>query len=123
MSKSSDLSKTVKRYIINNIDSSGYQDKAIEADKDKVQFLKDTFCSEFGWRVEQLGEPKALAEYFAGLPSSCTVAFMNQDILELAEKWGSLPSNYTERQAEKILENWWNLLACKTGQLFRGNYS
>jgi hypothetical protein len=119
MSKSSELDKIVKAYIIDQIDNSGYSEQVLITDSDKVQFLHDTFMSEYGWRVSQVGQIKALSDWFSGLPSCCTVAFYNSDILDLAVKWGSLPADYTERQADKILDNWFNLVANKTAQLFR----
>lgn len=118
MSKSSDLDKTVKRYIIDHIDASGY-DQDPQTDAEKVKFLMATFRLEYGWRAVQVGELRALTEWFQGLPSACNTAFYNSDILTLAVKWGSLPADYTDRQAEKILGNWWNLLANKTIQLSR----
>lgn len=118
MSKSSELSKTVKAYILKNIDGSSYGVE-LGTDQEKVNFLYETFMSEYGWRVKQVGFVKALTDYFSGLPSSCTVAFSNNEILELAVKWGSIPANYNENQAFKILDNWFNLVANKTAQLFR----
>ena len=118
ISKSGELDRVVKRYIIDQIDGSGY-DKTLTTDKEKVKFLKDTFYAEYSHEIVRRGELKALAEYFSGLPSCCNIAFTNFDILQLAKKWGSLPENPTERQEIKILDNWWNLLANKTLQLFR----
>lgn len=119
MSKSSVLDKTVKRYIIDQIDSSSYLENELTTDEEKIRFLRDTFYSEYGWAVPRMGEQDALREWFQGLPSACTPAFCNADIITLAVKWGSLSYNTTEREEQKILDNWFNLLAAKTGQLFR----
>jgi hypothetical protein len=118
MSKSSELDVNVKRYILSNVDGSNYGVNPTTTE-DKIKFLHDTFYSEYGWAVERMGEQKALAEWFQGLPSACNIHFYNKDILDLAKAWNSLPDNATERQEQKILDNWWNLLAAKTGQLFR----
>ncbi len=118
MSKSSDLDKVVKAYIIDCINGEPYG-KELETDKDKVLFLRECLNSEYGHMVKRVGEHKALAEYYAGLPSICTLAFYNTDILNLAVLWGSLPENYTEKQAFKILDNWFSFVANKTTQLFR----
>ena len=87
---------------------------------DKIQFLKETFEIEYGHAINNLGYTGALEQWFMGLPSVCTVAFYNSDILEIAREWGSLPENATERQEQKILDNWFNLIACKTRQLITG---
>jgi len=117
MSKASDLDKVVKAYIIDNIDSSGYE-ASPETDEEKVRFLSDTFHSEYGFRIPQIGKQRALKEWFSGLPSSCSIAFYNHDILKLAEKWGYLSPDATESKQEKIINNWFNQLAAKTDQLF-----
>lgn len=113
------IDKLSKQYIIDHIDNSNYSDEYLAGNFQKVKFLHDTFYSEYGWAVERMGEHKALIEWFQGLPSACNIAFYNSDILNLAVEWGSLQTDATERQQQKILDNWWNLLAAKTGQLFR----
>ncbi len=123
MSKSSELSKTVKRYILDRVDASGYDIAEPETDKEKVAFIHDNFYAEMGWRVNQAGEPRALVDWYQGLCSTVSIEFYNHDIIDRAIIWGSLPADHTERQADKILENWWKLLATKTNQMFQGNYS
>jgi len=119
MSKSSELDQKVKRYIIDCIDGSGY-DVELKTTAEKIDFLRDCFEREYGHEIKRQGQQKALAEYFAGLPSCCTVAFYNTDILALAVEWGSLPENATEKQEDKILENWFSFIAAKTVQMFNG---
>jgi len=119
MSKSSELDKTVKNYIIKCVDASGYDVPAPISDKQKVKFLHETFFAEYGWAIARMGEVKALAEWFSGLPSACTIAFYNDDILELAYKWGSLKANATKAEEQRVLDNWFNFVANKTAQLFR----
>lgn len=118
MSKSSELSKTVKAYILENIDGSGYGVE-LKTVQEKVNFLYETFMSEYGWMIQRVGQTEALRQWFMGLPSACTVAFMNGDILKLAHDWDSLPVNPTEAQEQKIINNWFNLVANKTSQMFR----
>ena len=119
MSKSSELDKTVKQYILDNIDDD-YCETKTGLTVDRIAALKRAFYAEFGWRVDQLGEQKALAEWLQGLPSAVSIDFYNHDILDLAVKWGSIPKDYTEKQADKILDNWFNFIAAKTCQLFSG---
>ena len=119
MSKSSELDQKVKRYIIDCIDGTGY-DVELKTTAEKIDFLRDCFEREYGHEIKRQGYVNALREWFAGLPSACTVAFYNGDILTLAVEWGSIPENATEKQEYKILENWFNLVAVKTDQLFRG---
>jgi len=121
MSKSSELDQTVKRYIIDGIAWDGYDGLPEPKDiGEKIQFLKDCFNSEYGWAIPRMGEQKAIHEWLQGLPSAVHIAFYNSDILKLAILWGSLPENATEKQEDKILDNYWNFMANKIGQLFHG---
>ena len=119
MSKSSELDRTAKRYILDCIDNSGYSETPLNTDKEKINFLLECFKSEYSWAINRYGEPKALVEWLQGLPSSISIVFYNCDILKLATDWGSLPANATEKQQDKILENYWNFMANKISQLFR----
>lgn len=116
--KNMNLDKLVKQYILDGVDGSGY-DRDPQTDADKVRFLRETFYAEYGWQVAKLGEVAALREWFAGLPLACNTAFYNDDIIALAIKWGSINAEPTDTQSQKILDNWFNLLAVKTSQLFR----
>lgn len=118
--KSEILDKSAKRYILNAIDASGYQEKELKTIKDKISFLKDTFYSEKGWEIERIGRGAAIKDWIQGLPTCLHIAFYNCDILELAKTWGSLPINPTEKQEDKILENYWSFMANKISQLFEG---
>lgn len=120
MSKSSELDKTVKLYILSCIDASGYQENEPQTTQDKIDFLRDTFYSEKGYTVKQIGEVNAIKEWLQGLPTCLHIEFMNYRILELAKLWGSLPENASEKQEDKILENYFNLLSNKICQLFSG---
>ncbi len=120
MSKSSKFDKTVKQYILDRIDNGSYSDKELVSNEDKIKFLKSAFYAEYGWMVERSGESRALREWYQGLPSAVSIDFYNTDILKLANKWGYLSDNPAKAQEFKILDNWWNLLAVKTGQLFHG---
>jgi hypothetical protein len=118
VSKRVKLDRTVKQYILDCIDSENYDIK-VNTDKEKLQFLFNTFQSEYKWQIERVGQYKAFTEWLMGLPSAFNVEFQNYDILQLAIKWESLPKDYTEKQADKILENWFNFITVKTFQLFR----
>lgn len=119
MSKSSELDKTVKQYILDSIDRE-YCEAETDDISEVINGLKASFYAEYGWMVERVGEQKAIAEWLQGLPSAINIDFYNHEILKLAVKWGSIPENATEKQEDKILDNWFNFIANKMGQLFRG---
>lgn len=119
MSQSSELDKKVKLYIYHSIDNSGYSDQPLNTVGDRVRFLHDTFKSEYQWEIDRIGELEALKEWLQGLPSCLNIEFTYYEILKLAVKWGSIPENATEKQENKILDNWYNFIANKIMQLFR----
>ena len=120
MSKASELDQKVKRYILDNIDSDCYREEPVTTTAEKIAFLHETFMAEYGWAVDRYGRNGALREWLQGLPSAVHIAFYNGDILDLAKTWGRLRDDATEREEQKILDNYWNLLAAKICQLFDG---
>ena len=121
--KGNQLTRQAYAYILKSIDSSEYKDEEYfnkcETDKDKIKFLNAVFNAEYGFFINRLGEQKAVEEWLRGLPSSINIDFNYSDILAIAIEWGAIPENYTESQADKIIKNWFNLIAAKTCQLFR----
>ena len=88
-------------------------------DKERLQFLKKTFKDEYGWAISRMGEQNAFREWISGLPTAFNIPFENAEILALAKKSGSLPENATDKQEDRVLENYWNFMTVKTFQVFR----
>ena len=115
------LDKLVKKYIINAIELCDYNldGQEVKTDAQKIAFVYNTFKSEKGWHIDRVGEYQAFIDWLQGLPSCLNIDYENYKILELAKLWGSIPDNATEKQEDKILANWWNLIAVKFFQLVR----
>ena len=120
MSKSSELDQTVKLYILDCIDNNDYSQKVLATTAQKIAFVESCFNKEYGHEIALVGRQNAVMSWLQGLPSVLNIEFMNYKILELAEKWGSLPPNASEKQQDKILDNYWNFMAAKLCQLFDG---
>lgn len=108
-------------YIIDAISTDGYDIEA-NTEKEKLQFVAECFKSEycFSANLKYYGTyQNTLANWFMGLPSSINIEYRNHAIIEIAKKWGSIPEDATEEQEDKILSNWFNLIAFKTLQLFK----
>jgi len=107
--------KHATQHILDAVNSDGFDGCAYynecKTDADKAHFLYERFMSEYGWRVKQVGEQKALIDWLQGL--AINIAFYNSDILMLAKQWGSLPVTATEKQEDAILENYWNYMAMR----------
>ena len=111
------LNYNVFAYILDHIDSAAYNVKT-NTEKEKLQFLADTFKSEYGHMISRIGNQKALEEWYQGLPSAINIDYTYYDIEKLARKWGSISPNATDSQINKITSNWFNFLAAKTIVLF-----
>jgi len=57
------------------------------------------------------------ADWLQGIPVN--IAFNNYEILQLAKSWNSLPEHPTERQEDKILENYWLFMAVNFAKFAR----
>ena len=87
--------------------------------KEKLEFLADTFFVEkVKFDKSKNSYQNLLKDFFQGVPSSINIDYLNDEILKIAVSWGSIPENATEKQKEKITQNWYNFLAIKTMQLF-----
>jgi hypothetical protein len=124
----SESTKRVKRasekyleYLIDCIDGEGYGEELV-TDRDKIQFLFNTFKSEYVCeahlkRYETL--QGCFEEWIQGLPSCFNIPFYNYDIIALAKEMGSLVEDATEKQEDKIIENYWRFITTKVFRLFR----
>jgi len=122
MSISSELDREVKLYILSCVDNEGFECldywTPCESIPQKIDFLRERFESEFGFRTKQIGRQAACKEWLQGLALS--IAYTNYDILELAIKWGSLSKYPSNAECRKILDNYFNFMAAKMVQLFNG---
>ena len=106
----------VYQYMIDAIDGEGYN-KVLNTTEEKLQFVLDTFRSEYDHEIRRRGEYGAFTEWLKGLPSAFNIEYTNHDILQLAIKWGSIKQNATERQEDRIISNWFNFIMVKFFQL------
>lgn len=98
----------------------GWNIKA-ETDAERLQFVLNTFRSEYRYNIERMGELNGFREWLLGLPSAINIEFRNYNIIEIAKAWGSIPQDATEKMEDKIIENWFNLIANKFFQLCKRN--
>jgi len=125
--KTTELNFKVRPYIMDAIDSDGY-DITCNTDKEKLQFLYNTFISEY-WhdynkKYYKGNIQKCFESWLMGLPSCFNIDFENYKVIELAYKWGSIDEwNSTTRQIENrkdfLCQNWFNFITVKTFQLFK----
>lgn len=120
-----ELNKKVQEYILNCISAEGYEDALgcqleLGDTTSQLEFLYNTFISEYGWAVERYGSTaKAFEQWIMGLPTCFGIEFTNHDILVLAESWGVIDETSTEAYKDKIIANYFNFITVKTFQMFR----
>lgn len=114
------LNSFVNSYILNAIDGEGYGEN-LTTDTERLQFLAKCFKYQYVYpdNLKRYGSyQETLRQWIMGLPSCFNVDFENYRIIEIAKEWHSIPDNATDKQEDKILDNWFNFIAAKTMQLF-----
>lgn len=90
-------------------------------DYEALKFFFDCFDGEFNYQYNKRRFPnlsERIGDYLRGLPSCCSVAYWDDEILKLGVSWGVLDS-VEGRKAEKFLENYWMFLGrrlCQAAQ-------
>ena len=94
------------------------QDDEVPKTNDRRKILKyadDRFRSEYGHEIQRFGEQKARENWLQGI--AINIPFYNADIINLAKKSGTLRQDATEREEQKILDNYWRFMSNKIGVL------
>jgi hypothetical protein len=90
----------------------------------RLQFVVDTFRKEYDHeynRIHYGNGSRLFAQWLMGIPSVIHIPFYYHEIIKLAKEWGSIPQNATERQEDKICENWYNFISVKFHTLCKRN--
>lgn len=95
-----------------------YDNAYTMTNKEAGQAGAQIFADEYQWRVDQVGPQNAAIDWLQGL--AINIEYRNHAILEMAQEWGSISPDATERQEERILNNYWQFMAAKTLQVFNG---
>lgn len=116
--KKPSVNKNYERYILNAIEKEDGT-KVQGSPQEKLTFLKRKFESEKKEEIKKFGKRQAFKSWLMGLPTYYDIPFENYKILNFAKKMGSLPENPTQKQEDKVLNNYWNFMTEKTFQTFR----
>ncbi len=68
----------------------------------------------------QMGITGQTKSWIQGLPSACTIPFYNWDIAEMAYKTGLIDDKSTEAKIDKVIEEYWAVMAAKVIQISNG---
>lgn len=112
------MKELYKSIIIHNIDTSNYE--GMDA-LDPLVALKNIFLSEYGWNIVN-PRGKSLSQictdYLQGLPSVCTVPFMDYEILQILEKAGAF---IPEDDTYKAVSAYWKGVGEAMAELIGGD--
>tara|TARA_R100000541_G_scaffold716_2_gene4230 strand:+ start:280 stop:633 length:354 start_codon:yes stop_codon:yes gene_type:complete len=73
--------------------------------KEPIKYLFEIFHKEQDWEIKRKGTQNALIEWLQGLPSVIHLPVWNDEQVKLAKEYGSIPENATEKQEQKIIDN------------------
>lgn len=110
------IQKQVREYILSCIDGSGY-DVITDTEQQKKDFIKEIFWSEYGYNVGRMGLQNTCRAYLQGLPSSCSVQYLNGYIDEMLENWGIIKPTMKEETRYKKLDEYWNRMAYELSKI------
>lgn len=114
------MTDNINAYILQAIDTDGY-DVEVNTPEEKLQFLRNTFVSEYGWHIQQVGEINALTGWLQGLPSSINIDFYNHDIIKRGVELGLLDDDASEKRIDQFLNRWFAMLAMRIKGLWNLN--
>ena len=101
--------KNYREFILDCIDEDNDGNPLITDDQ-KINHIFDRIESEAGWNVERVGKHDAIAEWLSGM-AILGVPIYRQEIIELAQEMGSADSDLSDREEEKIWNNYYKFMA------------
>ena len=97
-----------KKYILSTIETD-LDDKPLNSDQEKIEYLFDRFYSEYGFEVQRVGKYKAMSEWLSGL--ALNIEYYYDDIVKLAIEMGSIDENPSDKLINKVCDNYWDFMA------------
>ena len=122
MSKSTELDKKVKLYLIDamrqHLDDCDELNAYGLPPKEIIEIIRTDFYGSQMWAVSRYGSQQAITDWLQGLALPIDYTYYN--IIQLAKEWGSIPQDATAKQEDKICDDYWWFMANKLRQLFDG---
>lgn len=109
--------KALQAEIIARIDFDGYGYETPTTDDEKILLLVNIARDEVGHEFARNGMFGGLKYWLSGLPSVIDLPVYNGEVVEFAEKIGSVV-NPTEKEADKITENFYGFMANNILQMY-----
>lgn len=117
------LKQKQMQYVLDAICTENYSVSA-ETDKEKLQFLIDTFKKEYLYEqtLKQYGSiQRVFEEWIKGLPSSFNIDYSDYNIMQIGVEWGILKAGFTDKQMDQFVMSWWTRIFMIVRQLAHKN--
>ena len=75
----------------------------------KIDYLFTRINNEYGWKMQQEGKQKVIAEWLSGL--ALNIPYIHNDVVNLAIKMGSIDKNPSNKLQDRVVENYFNFMA------------
>lgn len=82
-----DISEKIRKYIMENIDLTGYPEEGAQTESEKIRAVFAIFQREKSLEIQRWGEYEAFADWLHGLPPALHVAFETLEQRGLLEEW------------------------------------
>ena len=100
--------KNYKKYILSTIETDN-NNKPLNTDQEKINYIFDRFNSEYGFMVARVGKYKAMSEWLSGL--ALDIEYYYDDIVKLAVKMGSIDANPGDKLRNKVEQGYFDFMA------------
>ena len=100
--------KNYKKYILSTIETDG-NDKPLNTDQEKINYIFDRFNNEYGFMINRVGKQKAMSEWLSGL--ALNIEYYYDDIVKLAIKMGSIDPNPNDKLRNKVEQGYFDFMA------------
>lgn len=117
------MKKDLRDYKVNGVqyayvlDCIHSDDVELSTDKDRIEYFFRQFSIEGDMDYKRRmypNEQERIAQYLRGLPSCCSIAYANYDIVQIGKSWGYILD--TERKENEFCERWFNVMALRLMQ-------
>ncbi len=78
-----------------------------------IEIFFSIFENEYGWNIKKHGEYNALIDYLMGEPNAIHLPSWHHNQIELAKSFGSIPQDATEKEEQKIIDNFYIFFAVR----------
>ena len=75
----------------------------------KIDYLFTRINNEYGWKMQQEGKQKVIAEWLSGL--ALNIPHTHDDIINLAIKMSSIDKNPSNKLQNRMVKNYFNFMA------------